>query len=138
MSACVVDASAALAWCFREEASEAADELLDGMREEGAVVPGLWHLEIANVLTTAERKGRITAAQASEKIDLLGRLPIVVDERTHERAFGQAFALARQYELSVYDAAYLELAMRRGLPLATKDRALIRAAVSAGVPVIPV
>lgn len=138
MSACVVDASAALAWCFREEASAAADDLLDGMKEGGAVVPALWHLEIANVLATAERKGRITAAQASEKIDLLRALPIVVDLRTHERAFGQAFALARQYDLSVHDAAYLELAIRHGLPLATKDRALIRAARSAGVPVIAV
>jgi predicted nucleic acid-binding protein len=113
-----------MCWCFEEEATTATDRLLDRLLDDSAAVPALWHLEVANALALAERRGRITVADSAEFIELLDRLAIELDEETMPRAFGQILDLARSQRLTVYDAAYLELSMRLGVPLATKDAAL--------------
>ena len=135
MSGLVIDSSAALTWCFEDEASPRSDVLFEQVRDQGAVVPGLWHLEVANVLLQAERRGRIAAADVSTRLDLIAELPIATDNETTARAWREILAVARAEGLTIYDATYLELAIRRGLPLLTKDEALIAAAARTGVPV---
>ena len=137
MSGFVIDASVALAWCFDDEATEATRALLDRFEDGRAEVPSLWHLELANALAMGERKGRITPARASEFIALIDALPIVIDERTPSVALNSVLELSWRELLSAYDASYLELAMRRGVPLATKDNDLARAANHVGVILLP-
>jgi predicted nucleic acid-binding protein len=136
MSALVVDASVALAWCFEDEASPATDAVLDQVKDEGAIVPSLWHLELGNVLRSAERRGRTIQGGVVARLALMAQLPITIDAETAGRAWREILALARAERLTAYDAAYLELAVRRGLPLATKDEALLGAARRVGVPVL--
>jgi predicted nucleic acid-binding protein len=135
MNALVIDSSVAPTWCFEDEASQRSDALLEHVRDEGAVVPGLWHLEVVNVLLQAEKRGRITAADIAMRLELIAELPIDTDNETAARAWREILALARAEGLTTYDAAYLELAIRRGLPLLTKDQALIAAAQRTGVAV---
>jgi predicted nucleic acid-binding protein len=137
VSGFVIDASVALAWCFDDEATEATRALLDRFENEHAEVPSLWHLELANALALGERNRRIMPARTSEFIALIVGLPIVVDEQTPNRALSAVLELARSERLSAYDASYLELAMRRGVPLATKDDALAKAARRVGVMLLP-
>jgi len=132
----VLDASITLCWCFEEEATTATDQLLERLQADSAAVPMFWHLEVANVLALAERHRRITQADTAEFIDLLETLMIDLDPETPGRAFGRVLDLARGQRLTAYDAAYLELAMRLGIPLATKDRALSDAASRLGVAVL--
>jgi predicted nucleic acid-binding protein len=105
----------------------------DGLDRSQAVVPSLWPLEVANTVVMGERRKRSTPAQAATWLGFLGVLPIVVDGETTARAWGETLGLARAHNLSAYDAAYLELAMRRGLPLATLDEKLQAAAAAVGV-----
>jgi predicted nucleic acid-binding protein len=133
VSAVVIDSSAALSWCFEDEASPKSDALFEQVRDHGALVPRLWHLEVANVLIQAEKRGRITAADVVMRLDLIAELPITTDDGTITRAWREILALARAEGLTTYDATYLELAIRRGLPLVTKDAALIAAAGQRGV-----
>ena len=133
MSAFVIDSSAALSWCFEDEASPELDALFEQVRDQGAVVPGLWHLEVANVLLQAERRGRITTGDVAIRLGLISDLPITTDNETTARAWREILALARAQGLTTYDASYLELAIRRGFPLVTKDGALIAAAGRSGV-----
>ena len=135
MSDLVIDSSAALSWCFEDEASPASDALFERVRDRGAVVPGLWHLEVANVLLQAERRGRIATGDVATRLELIAELPITTDDETTARAWREILALARAEGLTTYDAAYLELAIRRGLPLQTRDRALATAAGRCGVAV---
>ena len=135
MTALVIDSSAALSWCFEDEASPETDALFERVRDLGAVVPGLWHLEVANVLLQAEKRGRITAGDVTMRLDLIAALPITTDSETTARAWREILALARAQGLTTYDAAYLKLAIRRGLPLQTKDEALIGAAKRCNVTV---
>lgn len=135
MSALVIDSSAALSWCFEDEASPESDALFEQVRDQGAVVPGLWHLEVANVLLQAERRGRIAPGDVTMRLELIAELPITTDNETTARAWREILALARAEGLTTYDATYLELAIRRGLPLQTKDAALITAAERSGVAV---
>jgi predicted nucleic acid-binding protein len=137
VSGFVIDASVALAWCFDDEATEATRALLDRFADAPAEVPSLWHLELANALAMGERNKRITPARASEFIALIDGLPIVIDERTPSVALSSVLELSRRERLSAYDASYLELAMRRGVPLATKDNDLARAANHMGVALLP-
>jgi len=137
VSGFVIDASAALAWCFDDESTEATRALLDRFEDERAEVPSLWHLELANALAMGERHRRITPARTSEFIALIDGLPIVIDERTPNVALSTVLELSRREQLSAYDASYLELAMRRGVPLATKDNDLARAANHLGVSLLP-
>jgi predicted nucleic acid-binding protein len=110
--------------------------VLERLVAEAASVPAIWHLEIANVLALSERRGRITRANSSEFIALLETLDVVIDEETPSRALGQVLDLARAEHLTAYDAAYLELAMRLGIPLASKDADLCDAAERLGVSVL--
>ena len=133
MTGCVVDASSVLAWCFEDEGGPEADALIDKVATEGADVPGSWSLEVANGLVAGERRGRIKAAESAAFIAMLEELPIAADPASGARALHETMSLAREHRLSAYDAAYLELAMRLGVPLATADRALATAATRAGV-----
>ncbi|MBN9562757.1 MAG: type II toxin-antitoxin system VapC family toxin [Alphaproteobacteria bacterium] len=136
MTGFVLDCSIAMTWCFEDEATPATDALLDRVRDEGAIVPMLWHLEIGNVLLQAERRGRVSSADLSARLELLAALPITTDDQTSSRALREVLSLARAETLTTYDAAYLELAVRRRLPVATKDRPLQRAAKRVGIDVI--
>ena len=138
MGLCVLDASATFPWLFEDEASPAADALLDRVTEHGAVVPALWFLECANGLATAERRGRIDGGGIAKAIGLLRRLPLVVDDAAPPRALDAVLDLARAHRLTAYDAGYLDLALRRGLPLATGDAPLRAAADAAGVALLMV
>ena len=137
MSEFVLDCSVAVAWLFEDEARPETDALLDRAMESGALVPGLWRLEVGNVLTQAERRRRIDPSKVASYVDVLAELPIATDTETEERALREILALARQEHLTTYDAAYLEVAMRRGIPLATLDRALGQAARRVGVATLP-
>jgi predicted nucleic acid-binding protein len=129
----VLDNSNTTVWGFADEAAPYATALLDLMPTLRAHVPALWPLEVANVLLVGERRKWITRADASQFLAVLGAFPITVDEETTGRAWGDTLDVARSQGLSVYDAAYLELAMRRGLPLATLDAALRAAAEAFGI-----
>lgn len=133
----VLDCSIAVAWIFDDEAGPETDELLDRLKATRAFVPALWRLELGNVLIQAERRGRITASRIAAFLELLGALPIVTDDETDNRALREILALARSESLTTYDAAYLDLAMRRSLPLATRDTALVRAAKRVNVEIVP-
>ncbi len=130
MSGFVLDASVALAWCFDDESTPAAWALLDRLQHAPAFVPALWALEVGNILLGAEKRRRITQARNVEFLGILGALDIRVDPDRPGRAFRDVLPLARAQRLTTYDASYLELAMRLGLPLATKDAALARAAAT--------
>jgi predicted nucleic acid-binding protein len=132
----VIDASLTLAWCFKDELTEAATRLLEELRSSVAAVPLLWSIEVANVLALAERRKRITFAESAQLIALLGTLEIDVDRETSALAFTRILDLAREERLTAYDAAYLELAMRLGVPLASKDGDLCDAAERVGVTAI--
>lgn len=137
MNGFVLDCSVAATWLFPDQGTPETDELLDRLKTDGALVPGIWHLEIGNVLVRAERLKRIAKSKVAAYLHLLRRLAIVTDVETDERALRETLMLARECGLSTYDAAYLELAMRRGVPLATLDRALLRAAGYMQVETLP-
>ena len=137
MALTVLDASIALAWCFDDEASSATEALLDEVKVGGAVVPTLWHVELGNGLLAAERGGRTIQGGVMVRLRLFARLPIEIDFETSRRAWRQTLVLARAERLTLYDGAYLELALRRGLPLETKDHDLAAAAKRVAVPVLP-
>lgn len=109
------------------------DAILERVRDEGAVVPALWHLELGNVLVQAERRQRLRATDTTLRLGLIADLPIRTDPEPPDRLLGDVLALARAEGLTTYDAAYLELALRNGVPLASRDRALVQAAGRAGV-----
>jgi predicted nucleic acid-binding protein len=135
MSTVVLDCSVAMAWCFEDECDEYADSVLDALASNSALVPAIWPMEVANVLLIAERQKRLKEAESIRFIELLSSLPIVVEETDFQRALGPVLSLGRSQHLSSYDSAYLELAMRFGAPLATRDRALRLACKKSGVEV---
>ena len=137
MSPVVLDCSIALTWCFEDEASPETDGLFERVRDEGAIVPGLWYLEVSNVLLQAEKRGRIGIGDVMTRLDLIAELPISVDQQTTVRAWRETLMLARSEGLTTYDATYLELSVRRGLPLLTKDNELADAAKRLGIAVFP-
>ena len=126
-----------MAWCFEDEARPETDKLLNRVRDEGAVVPGLWFWEVANVLSVAVRRRRISEADVVSRLDLLSALPITVDEEGVAKAWRETRMLAKAEGLTVYDAAYLELAGRIAADLATNDTELRAAALRLGVGVLP-
>jgi predicted nucleic acid-binding protein len=138
VTAFVLDASIALAWCFADEATPATDALLDRLADEEAIAPALWRLEVANALTMAERRGRLSVAGLTRSVTLLQRLAVALDPEGSDRAFRELLDLARSERLSMYDAAYLELALRLGLPLASKDAKLRNAASGLGLALLGV
>ena len=129
----VLDSSATLAWIYGEETTPAIRHVFDSIAERGAVVPGLWWLEVANSLTMAVRRKRIDAAFRRAALSDLALLDITTDQQTAASAWSETMNLADEYRLTVYDAAYLELARRRGLPLASLDTALRDAGAAIGV-----
>jgi predicted nucleic acid-binding protein len=129
----VLDNSVTMAWCFPDEQDPYAQDVLKALPQGAAAVPSLWPLEVANILLVGERRGRINQADTVTFIGLLDGLPIRIDDETSEHAMKASLNLARAQSLSVYDAAYLELAMRRGLPVATLDAKLKAAAAVVGV-----
>jgi predicted nucleic acid-binding protein len=124
----VVDNSIVMAWCFEDEASKYTDAVHDMLVDYRAFVPTIWPLEVANVLLVAERKNRISRADSGRFIALLSQLPIEVGQSDPNIVLHETLALALQHKLSSYDASYLELAIRKGLPIASLDIAIIRAA----------
>lgn len=132
----VVDASVTMAWCFEEETTPYTESILDRLVDEAAMVPAIWPLEVANILVIGERRQRVTTAQVTRFVQQLGNLPITVDTQAIAGAWGPVLSLARTQGLSAYDAAYLELAMRQGFPLATNDARLSEAAARVGVPLL--
>ena len=124
----VLDASAAVAWMYREGIAEDLDQLYDEVQDSGALVPQIWHLEIANVLLMNHRKGRHDLVVVRQHLASLSLLHVQVDEETRFRAWDRALQMGARHGLTSYDAAYLELAARMRAPLATLDRDLIRAA----------
>jgi predicted nucleic acid-binding protein len=134
--ALVLDASVALAWCFDDEATAATREVLERLDADTAIAPSLLPLEIANVLALAERRKRISAGRLAEFVELIDTLAIEIDGQTSLRALHDVLNLARGETLTACDATYLELAMRLGLPLASKDVSLRQAATRLGVPLL--
>ncbi len=134
----VLDASLTLSWFFKDERTPGTDAVLTEVTENGAVVPGLWRLEVANALQMAVRRKRIDAAFRDSALTQLSRLSIPADPDTDAYAWTAILQLASRFELTLYDAAYLELAQRRGLPLATFDRELRDAAAALGIALLGV
>lgn len=132
----VLDNSIVMSWCFKDEANQYADAVLDRLSEATAFVPSIWPLEVVNVLLVAERKKRLSEADNVRFITLLSQLPIIVEHARPERIMMDLLALARSNNLSSYDASYLDLSVRKSLPIATLDTRLIKAAKMANVPVV--
>ena len=131
----VLDCSVTMAWLFPDEATEATDRLRDSFVADRAFVPSLWPVEVANVLLAATRCGRVGVDEWPEICAHLDVLPIEIDPVSTPRVWGAVLQLANRHGLSVYDATYLELAVRMRIPLATLDRALAAAGQAAGVDV---
>ena len=129
----VLDASVTLAWAFEDEGGEYARDVLARLETEEACTTSLWPLEISNGLVVAERRHRIEPGASAQFTRLLLALPIVVEPVDRRRVFEQTRGLARRWSLSAYDAHYLELAIRYGIPLATLDDGLRQAAENEGV-----
>ncbi len=133
----VIDASVALAWCFADEETDFTRELLLSLRNAApATVPSWWFVELANVLAVSERKGRVTPGQISQFIETIQSLDLDIDEESASRAFDCLLPLCRAHRLSCYDAMYLDLALRKRLPLATLDAALAKAARTLGIKIL--
>ncbi len=138
MSHLVLDASMALSWLLPDEESDSTVAVQAALLKAQAVwVAAHWSLEVANSLCMAERKKRLDAAGVAQAVSLFTQIPVTVDPETNDHASGETLSLARQHTLSVYDAAYLELALRRGASLATLDGALRTVAKKLGVPLLP-
>src|SRR5437588_11210068 len=127
----VLDSSVTLAWVYSDETSEAIRDVFDLLGESGAWVPALWRLEVANILEMGVRRGRHDADFRDSTLADLALLPIHLDPETDQQAWGATARLAERHRLTLYDAAYLELTLRRGLPLASLE-AELRAAARAG------
>ena len=129
----VLDCSVTMAWIFSDEATEATDRVRDSLVQGRAFVPSLWPVEVGNVLLVATRRGRVRVDEWPEIRASLEALPIEIDPVTTSRVWGASLDLAQTHRISVYDAMYLELAVRLNLPLATLDRALLAAASAVGI-----
>ena len=132
----VLDSSATLAWIYSDEVAEGVRQLFDTVADTGAFVPALWRLEVANSLTIAVRRGRIDVEFRRAALDDLALLDITTDSHTDTHAWAETLQLADRFRLTMYDAAYLELAHRRGVPLATLDQDLSSAALALGLRVL--
>lgn len=132
----VLDDSITMRWFFGDGKPQElayARKVLDAIKRETASVPGIWGLEVANVIAKAEAKALVTEARSEAFLQILGELDLNVDSATFTQALSATLQLARRYKLSAYDASYLELALRLGVPLATLDQDMSKAASKAGV-----
>lgn len=132
----IIDCSITMAWLFADERTAETESIQERLILESVLVPSHWYLEVANVLVMAEKRKRISAADSTQFVQLLETLDIVSDSELGAETFDILIPLCRSHGLTSYDAAYLDLAMRRQLPLATLDDELRRAAVSVGIPVL--
>lgn len=130
----VLDCSVTMAWCFDDEATHYTKSVRVGLADARAVVPTIWPFEVANAVIVGERRKRLDEARSLRFFSLLDGLPIVLDDDPRGRAFREIPRLCRAHGLSAYDAAYLDLAIRRGLPLASLDGKLMAAAAASGIP----
>lgn len=130
----VIDCSVTMAWFFEDEKSDFTARVLEKLASAKAIVPTIWPLEIANVLLIAKRNKRITETESASFIDALTALPITIDHTTSSKAMHSIFVLAGENNLTVYDGAYLELALREKIPLLTLDKELIKAAKKLHIP----
>lgn len=130
----VLDCSITMAWCFEDESNEFSDSILEHLENMSAVVPTIWPLEVANVLLLSKKHARINEVQSMSFIDALSNLPIIIDPSTTTRAMHSIYAMATQLNLTIYDASYLELAMREKIPLITLDKDLMKAAKKIQIP----
>lgn len=129
----VVDASVSASWLLPDEAGSVASAAYQRLLYDGALVPSIWWFEMRNIFISNERRGRITLEQTTQALQLLARLPIRMDPLPVD---DELLSLARLHRLTVYDAAYLALAVRENCPLATLDQALVRAAAGSSIPLI--
>jgi predicted nucleic acid-binding protein len=129
----VLDCSVTMAWCFEDESDDYATAVLRALTARIAVVPPLWALEVANVLLVAERRRRISGDATARFLELLRELPLTVADPDSIGEIGELLRLGRAYRLSAYDVAYLRVARRERLALATRDSSLRAAAQSAGI-----
>jgi predicted nucleic acid-binding protein len=129
----VVDNSVVMSWCFEDQTNAYTEAVLDALKTREAFVPSIWPLEAGNVLLVAERKSILSKADVVRYLSLIEGLPINVEQESPERMLTEILSLAREYRLSTYDASYLDLAMRLGLPIATQDKELRAAAKKCGV-----
>lgn len=124
----VIDNSVVMAWCFGDEISSYADNVLTSLESKEAIVPAVWPLEIGNVLVVAERRKRLHETDSVRFLALVDDLPIRVVQESAGRMSKEILFLAREQQISTYDASYLDLAMRNGLPIASQDSGLTKAA----------
>jgi predicted nucleic acid-binding protein len=132
----VVDNSVVMSWCFKDESNPYADSILKLLKDRAVIVPPIWPLEVVNVLLVAERKKRLSESDSNRFIFLISQLPIFVEHERSEALMKEHLALARNCHLSSYDALYLALAMKMGVPLATLNKKLIAAAGKMKVPIL--
>lgn len=132
----VIDCSVVMSWCFEDEDSSYSSNILEMLENAECLVPHIWALEVANVLLVAERRNRLTKADSSQFLTYLKTLSIQADETPPYTVLDDILTLGRQCDLSAYDAAYLELAIRKGLPIATLDDRLRSAAKGLGVALV--
>jgi len=132
----VIDNSVVMSWCFKDEANDYADAVLEKLMTARAIVPAIWPLEVVNVLLVAERKKRLKQADSFRILTLLLQLPIEAEQEWSQKAMPDLLALGRNLDLSSYDLSYLNLAMRRGCPLASLDQKLVSAAKESGVSIL--
>lgn len=136
MTGIVIDASVALAWCFPDEVSEYADGILVALEGHAILVPGLWSVEITNAVVVAERRKRIKQPEIRRFVELLDGLTVVMDSQSVTESMSNILPIAREYGLSAYDAAYVDVAVRHGAPLATLDSKLQKASQKAGIEIL--
>jgi predicted nucleic acid-binding protein len=129
----VIDNSVVMAWCFEDQTNKYTESVLTRLETSEAFVPGIWPLEVGNVLLIAERKNILSKSDVVRFLSLVHSLPIIVEQESAGRMLMEIVARAREHQLLTYDASYLDLAMRRGLPLATQDKALANAAKKCGL-----
>ena len=134
MTCFVVDCSVTMAWHFEDEKNSYADKVLGALRISEVLAPAVWTLEVSNVLLVGEKRGRTTSAKSRRFVALIRSLPIRVVDHSPARVFDEVLALARDQNLTSYDAAYLDLARRLEMPIASIDRRIAGAATRLGVP----
>lgn len=131
--AMVIDNSVVMAWCFKDKGNPYARAVLAVAATNSILVPSIWPLEAGNTVLVAERRKRVDSGEASVLMGMLAELPFHVEQEPEGRMLNEIFVLAREHQLSTYDASYLDLAQRRGVPLATQVKSLRRAAGRCGV-----
>jgi predicted nucleic acid-binding protein len=132
----VIDASVALAWCFPDEASEYADGVLVALEGRAILVPALWSVEITNAVLMAERRKQVKQPEIRRFVELLDALTVIMDSLSVTESVSNILPIAREYGLSAYDAAYLDVAVRHAVPLATLDSALQKGGRKAGIEIL--